>query len=96
MEEAFLFDFELPYEYLFIGLFSRLIPGIILLIYDFGITIILVVVFSMHLQASFPQLVALGILLASTVALGQKIFELYYAEEDRKVLEIEQEKQKKL
>ena len=31
----------------------------------------------MHLQASFLQLLALGILVASTVALGQKIFELY-------------------
>ena len=31
----------------------------------------------MHLQASFLQLLALGILVASKVALGQKIFELY-------------------
>ena len=31
----------------------------------------------MHLQASFLQLLALGIFVASTVALGQKIFELY-------------------
>ncbi len=31
----------------------------------------------MHLQASFLQLLALGILVASTFALGQKIFELY-------------------
>ena len=31
----------------------------------------------MHLQASFFQLFALGILVASTVALAQKVFELY-------------------
>tara|TARA_B100000029_G_scaffold386625_1_gene382490 strand:+ start:428 stop:574 length:147 start_codon:yes stop_codon:yes gene_type:complete len=31
----------------------------------------------MHLQASFFQLFALGLLVASTVAVGQKIFELY-------------------
>ena len=31
----------------------------------------------MHLQASLLQLFALGLLVASTVALGQKIFELY-------------------
>ena len=31
----------------------------------------------MHLQASFLQLLALGIFVASTVALGQKIFEVY-------------------
>ncbi len=31
----------------------------------------------MHLQASFLQLFALGLLVASTVALAQKIFELY-------------------
>ena len=42
----------------------------------------------MHLQASFLQLLALGILVASTVALGQKIFELYGAQ-------IEQEKAEK-
>ena len=31
----------------------------------------------MQLQASFFQLFALGVLIASTVALAQKIFELY-------------------
>ena len=31
----------------------------------------------MHLQASFFQLLALGLLVASTVAMAQKIFELY-------------------
>ena len=31
----------------------------------------------MHLQASFFQLFALGLLVASTVAVAQKIFELY-------------------
>tara|TARA_Y100001968_G_scaffold330414_1_gene382199 strand:+ start:394 stop:513 length:120 start_codon:yes stop_codon:yes gene_type:complete len=35
----------------------------------------------MHLEASYLQLVTVGILLASTVALGQKIFELYQREE---------------
>ena len=31
----------------------------------------------MQLQASFFQLFALGVLIASTVALAQKVFELY-------------------
>jgi len=31
----------------------------------------------MHLQASFFQLFALGLLVASTVAVAQKVFELY-------------------
>lgn len=31
----------------------------------------------MHLEASFFQLFTIGLLIASTVALGQKIFELY-------------------
>jgi len=31
----------------------------------------------MHLQASFFQLLALGLLVASTVAVAQKVFELY-------------------
>ena len=35
----------------------------------------------MHLQASFLQLLVLGVFVASTVALGQKIFELYLEEE---------------
>ena len=38
----------------------------------------------MHFQASIPQLFALGVFIASTVALGQKIFELYREEENRK------------
>tara|TARA_Y100001968_G_C19114358_1_gene598796 strand:- start:540 stop:677 length:138 start_codon:yes stop_codon:yes gene_type:complete len=37
----------------------------------------------MHLQASFLQLLFLGIFIASTVALGQKIFELYLEEQNR-------------
>ena len=35
-----------------------------------------------QLQASYLQLFALGLLAASTVALGQKIFELYNQEEN--------------
>ncbi len=31
----------------------------------------------MHLQANFFQLLALGLLVASTVAVAQKVFELY-------------------
>ena len=31
----------------------------------------------MHLQANFFQLFALGLLVASTVAVAQKVFELY-------------------
>ena len=37
----------------------------------------------MHLQASFFQLLALGLLVASTVAVAQKIFELYNEEEEQ-------------
>ena len=37
----------------------------------------------MQLQASLLQLLALGLLMASTIALGQKIFELYYEEEEK-------------
>ena len=40
----------------------------------------------MHLQASFFQLLTLGILIASTVALGQKIFEVYREEEKTQVV----------
>ncbi len=35
----------------------------------------------MHLQASFFQLFALGLLVASTVAVAQKVFELYQESE---------------
>ena len=38
----------------------------------------------MHLQAGFWQLLALGVFVASTFALGQKIFELYNEEERKK------------
>ena len=38
----------------------------------------------MHLQASFLQLFALGLLIASTVAVGQKVFELYHEEVNQK------------
>ncbi len=38
----------------------------------------------MQLQASFFQLLAVGILVASTIALAQKIFELYNESEKQR------------
>ena len=37
----------------------------------------------MHLQASFFQIVALALLVASTIALAQKIFEEYSQEQEK-------------
>ena len=41
----------------------------------------------MQLQASFFQLFALGVLIASTVALAQKIFELYNESQNQRTEE---------
>tara|TARA_Y100001968_G_C19312338_1_gene694865 strand:+ start:155 stop:271 length:117 start_codon:yes stop_codon:yes gene_type:complete len=38
----------------------------------------------MVLEASFIQLLFLGVFIASTVALGQKIFELYIEDQKKK------------
>ncbi len=46
----------------------------------------------MHLQASFLQLLALGVLVASTVAFGQKIFELYGKQMEEKKAQAKENK----